>query len=274
MKKFTIKGKGKGRKILLIGGLHGDELTPYVLLNKLKNKSIPAGETTVIPFANRYGLKKRQHGYNKSNRDLNRQFQENDIQPIKVLKDTIDDSYDLVIDLHAHQYTKTIPYAVVFDNAKNHEQLDKYIGKLGIQYKEIIDTEKNASRISGTLSNYVSSLGIPNFIIELSNLDNIREDYLNDLSDLFTNLCGPTIPTSKKIFANLRKVNAQQDMLVEKLHTELGQKIKKGQKLFNAWDLENDNEIVVRSIYNGTVISLPTKTIFHKGYGCYRIAVK
>jgi hypothetical protein len=100
---FYIKGQNKGPKIVIIGGIHGNETGGYLtagLLNKLK---INRGEILVIPRASIISIMANQRGYNG---DMNKKFDCNvsndkDFKYVmKIKKLILDFKPELLISLH------------------------------------------------------------------------------------------------------------------------------------------------------------------------------
>ncbi len=68
---FYIKGHSKGPKIVIVGGIHGNETGGFTTAEYLKNLKIDKGEILVIPRANPIGIMANVRGYNG---DMNKKF--------------------------------------------------------------------------------------------------------------------------------------------------------------------------------------------------------
>jgi predicted deacylase len=127
-KKVIMGSNPDGKKILILGGVHGDELTPiYTLSNMVKNEKFnkeDISKLTILNAVNVSALKKSQREFhNENSNDLNRLLISNETpnssDVIKELKTYIEQA-DVVIDVHSSpnctefalididQYTNTI----------------------------------------------------------------------------------------------------------------------------------------------------------------------
>jgi len=126
MKVINKLGNGIGKKILILSGVHGNELTPIYttyLLNQMSFNSINVGEITILPTLNIHGIE--QNTRNKPSDsyggDINRALVfEEDKFSIDKLKKYIDDS-DVVIDIHSS------PDCTEFVLLNQNEYTDSYV---------------------------------------------------------------------------------------------------------------------------------------------------
>ena len=100
---YHIKGKHQGGRVLLIGGIHGNEIGAYKASDLLIDSEIVKGELLIIPRSNFTSILANVRGYNG---DMNRKFdyiseKDPDYYYVKALKDIIL-SYrpDVVISMH------------------------------------------------------------------------------------------------------------------------------------------------------------------------------
>ncbi len=100
---YHIKGKQKGGRVLLIGGIHGNEIGAYKASDLLIDSEITKGELLIIPRTNFTSILANVRGYNG---DMNRKFeniskQDPDYYYVEALKNIIL-SYkpDVVISMH------------------------------------------------------------------------------------------------------------------------------------------------------------------------------
>ena len=105
--KKTFNGRNKnGKNILLIAGVHGDEITPiYALMLILKNINLldlsKIKTLTIINGINESGIEKHTRNIvNNHTDDLNRSFNDPHIDSILELKTLIDEN-DVIIDIHS-----------------------------------------------------------------------------------------------------------------------------------------------------------------------------
>ncbi|WP_457560396.1 M99 family carboxypeptidase catalytic domain-containing protein [Caminibacter sp.] len=103
MKHYHIKGKQKGGRVLIIGGIHGNEIGAYKCADMLVESDILKGEMLIIPRSNFTSILADVRGYNG---DMNRKFEyiskkDPDYYNVEHLKEAIL-SYrpDVVISMH------------------------------------------------------------------------------------------------------------------------------------------------------------------------------
>jgi protein MpaA len=101
----VIVGKGNPRRILISGGIHGDEPAGVeticaFLENKLYENFIKDWEFTLLPCINPSGYELGTRN-NQDDIDLNRKFKENQVpREVAFVKKILDQSYDLDLELH------------------------------------------------------------------------------------------------------------------------------------------------------------------------------
>ena len=123
---YHLKGKKSGGRILIIGGIHGNEIGAYKAADLLIDNELKSGEILVIPRSNFTSILANVRGYNG---DMNRKFdyiskKDPDYYYIQMLKDTIL-SYkpDVVISMHdgygfANKNKKAWGQSVVIDEVR------------------------------------------------------------------------------------------------------------------------------------------------------------
>jgi len=100
-----ILGKGNSRRILISGGIHGDEPAGVetictFLENKLYKEFLNDWELTLLPCINPTGYELGTRN-NQDDIDLNRMFKETSVpQEIDFVKSVLDTPYDLDLELH------------------------------------------------------------------------------------------------------------------------------------------------------------------------------
>lgn len=100
-----ILGKGNLRRILISGGIHGDEPAGVetictFLENKLYKDFLEDWEFTLLPCINPTGYEMGTRN-NQDDVDLNRMFKETNVpQEVEFVKSVLDQSYDLDLELH------------------------------------------------------------------------------------------------------------------------------------------------------------------------------
>jgi len=100
---YEKKGKQKGGRVLIIGGIHGNEIGAYKAANMLVDTDLKKGEMLIIPRSNFTSILADVRGYNG---DMNRKFEsisknDPDYHYVELLKEAIL-SYkpDVVISMH------------------------------------------------------------------------------------------------------------------------------------------------------------------------------
>ena len=123
---YHLKGKKSGGRVLIIGGIHGNEIGAYKAADLLIDNELKSGEILVIPRSNFTSILANVRGYNG---DMNRKFdyiskKDPDYYYIQMLKDTIL-SYepDVVISMHdgygfANKNKKAWGQSVVIDEVR------------------------------------------------------------------------------------------------------------------------------------------------------------
>jgi hypothetical protein len=100
---YIKEGKQKGGKILIIGGIHGNEEGGYKASNILIDTEIKKGTIAILPRSNPESIFTNMRGYNG---DMNRKFsnispKDNDFYKIKSIKNFIADfKPDIILSLH------------------------------------------------------------------------------------------------------------------------------------------------------------------------------
>ena len=100
-----ILGRGNPRRILISGGIHGDEPAGVeticaFLENRLYKSFLNDWEFTLLPCVNPSGFEAGTRN-NQDDVDLNRKFKEDEVpHEIAFIKDTLDWPYDLDLELH------------------------------------------------------------------------------------------------------------------------------------------------------------------------------
>ena len=142
---YVKKGKQPGKRVLIIGGIHGNEIGAYKASDILVDCDITRGELIIIPRSNFTSILADVRGYNG---DMNRKFatiKPNDPDKIYVdlLKEAIREfSPDVVISMHdGFGFASKNPHAwgqsIVIDEQR-YNQFDLY--------KEAAWVQKNANR--------------------------------------------------------------------------------------------------------------------------------
>ncbi len=101
LKVYHIEGKKPGKTLMIIGGMHGDEKSPYIAADIFVDSSLEKGNLIIVPRAN---LQSILSDTRLLDVDMNRRFQtsqpQNEIDKItEILKNLMQES-DVVLNLH------------------------------------------------------------------------------------------------------------------------------------------------------------------------------
>ena len=133
MEYYHLKGKQKGGRVLIVGGIHGNEIGAYKAADLLIDQELKKGELLIIPRSNFTSILADVRGYNG---DMNRKFDyikhnDPDLPFVGFLKDAIL-SYkpDVVISMHdgfgfATKSKRAWGQSVVIDEM-NYKNFDLY----------------------------------------------------------------------------------------------------------------------------------------------------
>lgn len=271
-----IKGKNKkGKRILIIAGVHGEEITPvyclsvflkqYVELVKQDFKSM-----TVINGINMSGLKQGTRDIpNNSTSDLNRMFvYETKTNALNLLKEHIEEN-DIVIDVHSSP--SCTDFALV--------DIDEYMKSM----KEWCDKSSVpvAFRYSGadTIKRYCLDMGKPALTIELNKLNVIDYTSAKNGAEILTRL----ILRSKEYAKIENKEPGYVKELVEikthvsgivDFHVKNGEHFNSGDTVYSILDLELNVIYDHIATFDGFVVCEPTKQFSKRGDTLYLVQPK
>ncbi len=162
-----LKGSGK-KKVLLLSGVHGEELTPLAALNQLHDR-LPKTCYKSITFifgVNIPGITQRERNFDPPrSANVNRMLTLDSYSPTEMLKKEID-KHDIVIDVHS---SPSINEFVLFDKDEYAKGLVAWCNKAKVKY---------ACRYSvgNTIKKYCLALGKTAITLELNALDVIDFD--------------------------------------------------------------------------------------------------
>lgn len=170
MHKTTIKGKKKkGKNILILAGVHGNELTPVYCANLIATSNIDElkksfKKLTILNAVNLEGIKNNTRDIpDDSTNDLNRSFKKDDNKNIiDQLKEYID-SHDVIIDLHS---SPSCSEFVLLNQDEYTNSYADFCEKYGINY--LIRYSAN-----DTIKKYGLEKGKISFTFEMNKMDNV-----------------------------------------------------------------------------------------------------
>tara|TARA_B100001093_G_scaffold506174_1_gene564677 strand:- start:406 stop:1104 length:699 start_codon:yes stop_codon:yes gene_type:complete len=184
---YTIKSRNKGKKILLVGGTHGNEPSGFITLLRLQNAfkknkiKLKSGELTIIHNSNPCGyyLDNRHLNIVGKPIDLNRMYNKNFIINKKI--ENIVDKYDIILDFHEgwgyiRNNDGSIGSSIQTINIPKYLYTDilKILNsKIDIDYKKWnINTRKS---IENTLRDYCLKKHKKYILIETTGQNNVQE---------------------------------------------------------------------------------------------------
>ena len=267
---FILQSPQKGPTILLVGGLHGDEITPWILLNELRSMSIARGKAIVVPFVNSEGLLQNSHEYPKNGIDLNREFDIEE-ESLRQIKSFVRQS-DIIIDFHTHQYTETLPYAVIIGDFDEEKGLSSLARDLGLKYAEYISYSDQPERLKGTLFYHALSKGKKSIVVEMSNVADISTKDYGALKQGMRDMISGAVREHTALPTKLKRFPSPKAIIVTHRFFGLDDLVKKGDILFEARDINTGKKVRIVSKGSGILVTQSLKTIVQKDRTLYRLA--
>jgi len=261
IKIHQFKFNRKGPKILVTGGVHGNEsngmLVCMEFINYIKKHSEKlCGEIYVIPLLNEKGFQ--EHTRRNNEVDLNRAFFDgSDNKIFQVLKNFLE-KIDYGLDFHdSGEYYDLCLHA----RTPKNKELKELINHLDVPITFLRDGKK------GMLTNYMNKKNKPFITIENGGNQYISDKEISKQIDIIVNLmkykgnhielakqCNP-----KKIVERFRFRTKKTVMFFK--NVKLNQKIKKGDLIGYTQDFNLDEKVPVFSPINGYIISLTQKKL-------------
>ena len=188
---YRFKGDPDSPSILIIGGVHGDEpagsVAAYKLIERYMHKP-PKNTTTIIPNANKYGLRNNIRGMNFIRTDLNRQYpteknvhSSNNSVADMIINEVL--KHDYSIDLHEGydfhlRNPKSIGSTVYYTKKEDFSIANRSISNLNNVYR--LDKDKKFSLLhpgddkENSLSYYCYINGLNHILIETTGKKDIQ----------------------------------------------------------------------------------------------------
>lgn len=205
MNTIEILGKNrKGKNILIISGVHGNELTPIYctyLLSKIDYSKYNFKNITIISAINNNGIVANTREIpNTNTSDLNRMFNvENEINEKEELEGYIYDN-DIIIDVHSSPKCDNF---VLLNQDQNTNSYVEFCVKNGISYLIRYST-------ANTIKKYCLDLNKISFTLELNMMNYIDIDSANKGKDIVL-----------KIISNCENLSINEEEPKYKPYTEL-----------------------------------------------------
>ena len=198
MQKIEINGKNNiGKNILIITGVHGNELTPIYcgyLLSKLDYSNYDFKKITIINSINKNGIIKNTRDIpNSSTSDLNRMFNNDvNVNEKEELEKQITE-HDIIIDIHSSPKCDNF---VLLNQDENTNSYVEYCIKNNINYLIRYST-------ANTIKKYCIDLNKISFTLELNMIDYIDINSAEKGKDIvlkIINDCNLTITKEEPIY--------------------------------------------------------------------------
>ena len=254
---------GSGKKTLsIIAGIHGDETSSLLVIDKLIEKAKGINGKIRILFANSLGLLiDKRTGIDELN--LNRIFPGSSDGSIssriaeKIIENLKDS--DAVIDLHNFDLNTPLLGIVVEGNGKKNLELMKSFSPRQCWMIQSVEL-----RFGGTLGMALNNMRIPNIAIELDNPKVIAESQINECVKGIENiLCLLGIKNGKEKRRGFdcfkRSVMKSRDSGIFIPKVKVFENVKKGQIIGTIKQLPEFIEIPVKTNSNGSVMQIQKK---------------
>ena len=169
----TFKGNNKeGKNILIISGVHGNEITPIFCTKLLQeyfedyNSNYDVNNITIISAVNKNGIKNNTRDITKKqSNDLNRLFNSDEQEDCVAILKTYIDEHDVIIDIHSSP--NCTEFLLINQDFYANSYVE-YCIKNDIKYFLRYST-------SDTIKKYCSNLNKISFTLELNGMN--KEDY-------------------------------------------------------------------------------------------------
>jgi len=268
--KTIIGGNKKGKNVLLISGVHGDEATPIYTLSLILKDIIDGNSNlkiskinslTIINGVNESGILNHQRDIsNEITNDLNRSFDTINKDSVKLLKKFIDIN-DVIIDIHSSP--SCVEFALI--------DIDEYTTTLK---KWCDDSDvKTAYRYSSanTIKRYSLTKNKISLTLEINKLIDIdiesAKRTLKIINNLISNVHLVKLKKHKPNVQELLSIKTYISGIYIDEHTT--NIVKKGHKLGYITDFEGNKKLEIKAPTNGSVITHPNSTIISRGETLY-----
>ena len=264
----TIKGGNpKGKNVLLISGVHGDEATPiYTLMLMLKNpKSINTTNIkslTILNGFNQNGILAHNRNMSfKPSTDLNRSLELKDFDYVLELKKYIEEN-DVIIDIHSSPACSE--FALI--------DIDEYTTSL----KKWCDLSNVPTAFRYSSANTIKRYSLLNnkiaLTLEINKLNEIDIDSANKTIPLINNLLinvnniklKKTIPKVSEVLLIKSYLNG---IFISKKLNNLN--IKKNEILGEIFDYSGEKIYTLKAPCDGDIITFPNDTLVSRGETLY-----
>jgi predicted deacylase len=259
----------KGKNILLLGGVHGNELTPIFALAHLVHvkeySEVDFNKLTVINPVNLSGLENHVREMKDTpTTDLNRMLVEkDDTNVIELLKDHIDNN-DVIIDVHSSPDCADF---VLID-------VDEYANSLKdlCDVAEVVAAYRYSS--NNTIKRYCLDKGKVGITIELNGMDKINFDSayngIEIINKLIKKLKDISLIKERPTVTPMIEVKSHIGGLILDV-TKKNTRISKGEILCDIWDVNLSEKHIITSPVDGIIICEPSYSYVSRGEDVFLI---
>jgi predicted deacylase len=262
-----IEGKSNfGKKILIIAGVHGDELTPVFAVGKMiktsafEDLSDKFSKITFINGLNVSGLRnKSREIFADSSQDINRMLSnETSIEYIEILKEHIENS-DVVIDIHS---SPTCANFALIDIDEYAESIMDWCVESDI---------KCGFRYSGanTIKRYCLEKGKLSVTLELNKMNTVDKSSANDCIKMVRRLVEKSEDfklqkIEPKISEPMRELKTYQEGIINN-YMKNGDYVSEGSVIAEVFDFAMDKIGEIKSETSGWVVCQPANDYVKRG---------
>jgi len=284
-----IKIGSERPKVLLLCGIHGNEISGLFVVQKLlETLKLKKGGLNIITAANPLAQALNQRETPTDSKDLNRVFpgnreKEGLTERLAAAIFTEAKKYDLVIDLHT--FPDPCPIVAIFMNRGSKEVKQKSLDFIRSFNPEIVwklkPSTKRESHFAGALGPKLAEEGIANFAVEMPEhfrisdrqLDRVVAGLMNALS-----LFGMTKPTGGKsresipILERRKFISDQAGLFIPQKN--LMEDISKNERVGELISIKTFKKTEIRSPFSGTLIILKDKSLVSTGDTLFSVGLK
>jgi len=262
-----IEGRKKyGKNVLVIAGVHGDELTPIYAVSKMLEKNSFNGvldhfsKITVINGLNISGLRNNSREIaSNSTQDLNRMFsKETPVECVEILKNNIEKN-DVIIDIHSSPNCANF---ALIDIDEYTESIMNWCDDANIIC---------AFRYSGadTIKRYCLDQGKLAVTIELNKMNVVDKDSAHDCEKMVNNLIVKSSDFKLKksdftIKEPLRELKTHKEGIIDN-YKKNGEYISEGSVICEIFDFEMMKIGDIKAETSGYVICQPSNDYVKRG---------
>ncbi|MBW6441952.1 succinylglutamate desuccinylase/aspartoacylase family protein [Patescibacteria group bacterium] len=282
-------GKKEGKKSLIIGGIHGDEHTGLLIIQKLITKIRQSkdinGEIWIIPSANplAQALKTRLNPLDML--DLNRKFPGNSGKSsTDRLANTIYEiakKVDFVLDLHTFE-DPTVITGILMNcgNTKTKQKNLDYMKLLNPDVVWSLDVRsKEELKYSSSLGPRLAFQNIPNIAVELPQLWDVSYDQINRVVDGIINIFGKLNILNNKVVIVGKELTIVKNIDINSDYSglflakkKLMDKVTAGDVVGELIDIVNFNTKLIKAGTTGYITILKTQSFVNLGDRLFTIS--